>query len=336
MKNKAFSIEQLAGQRLMVGFEGTVLTQELKHLIDTLMIGGIILFSRNIAPPEQLRDLCRSVQVYARSCGQPPLFIAIDQEGGPVARLMEPFTRFPGNPKMQDEEDAVRFAKVTAAELTGVGVNMNMAPVLDLAPGDIDSVMATRSFGDDPLRVSELGVKVIEYLQQGNVMAVAKHFPGIGRTTVDSHHELPVLSVELADLESTDLIPFKTAVEHGVAGIMLSHTLYEKIDPVWPASLSARISKELLRGRMGFEGIVVTDDLDMGAIDGNYPIPAAINQILSADIDIALICHPGPNIEIAFESIAGGISDSPEYRSMAKKSVQRILKLKQKYLGYGH
>ncbi|MGD9106325.1 MAG: glycoside hydrolase family 3 N-terminal domain-containing protein, partial [Desulfobacterales bacterium] len=196
MKITAFSDEQSAGQRLMVGFDGTELNPDLKFLIKTLHVGGIILFTRNLINPDQIKRLCSSIQEYARSCGQPPLFISIDQEGGKVARLNKPFTQFPGNPKMKGPEDAIHFARVTAAELTEIGVNMNLAPVLDVAPQSINSVQASRVFGHDPSWVSELGTVVIDHLQSNNIMAVAKHFPGIGRIILDPHDEISDLDVD--------------------------------------------------------------------------------------------------------------------------------------------
>ena len=179
MRTTKMSTEQQAGQRLMVGFEGTGLNEDLKDLINRLKIGGIILFAGNLKSPDQIKQLCRSIQDYAKICQQPPLFIAVDQEGGQVARLQEPFTIFAGNPHMKTEEDAVHFAEITAAELNQVGINMIMAPVMDVSPEGSGSIMAGRTFGDNPAWVSRLGVKVIEHLQLNNIMAVAKHFPGI-------------------------------------------------------------------------------------------------------------------------------------------------------------
>ncbi|MBW2590174.1 MAG: beta-N-acetylhexosaminidase [Deltaproteobacteria bacterium] len=324
----------MAGQRLMVGFEGTKLSKELMFLIDTIKVGGVILFSGNLETPDQIKNLCSSVQKYALSKNQPPLFISIDQEGGQVARLKEPFTQFPGNPGMKGMDDAKHFARTTAKELKGVGINMNMAPVLDVAPEDIKSIMAQRAFGSDPEYVSDMGGKVIEHLQRRGVMAVAKHFPGIGRTTLDSHLELPFLEVSLPDLKSFDLLPFVSAVSNDVAGIMLSHILYKKIDPIWPASMSSIIVKELLRDRMGYDGVVMTDDLDMGAVVKHYDIITAIGKILSAEIDIILICHKGPDIEKGFNEILRNITDSQEMKVKGEASLRRILKLKQRYLSY--
>ena len=330
---KDFSLEQMAGQRLMVGFEGTELNRDLEFLIDTIKVGGIVLFARNLENPEQIRHLCDSIHEYARSSGQPPLFIAIDQEGGQVARLRKPFTQFPGNSKMKDIKDAKYFARVTAKELKGVGINMNLAPVMDVAPEGINSVMAERSFGCDTIRVSELGATVIGNLQKRNIMSVAKHFPGIGRTTLDSHLDMPNLDIDINEMASTDLVPFEAAISKDVAGIMLSHIRYKKIDPEWPASLSVSIAKDLLRRHMNFGGVVMTDDLDMGAIRKHYDIQSVIRQMVTADIDIALICHKGPDIEKAFEEILNILDDSGLLKAKGEASVNRIMGLKRKYLG---
>ena len=330
----SFSDEQSAGQRLMVGFDGTELNPDLKFLIKTLKVGGIILFARNLITPDQITHLCSSVQEYARSCGQPPLFISIDQEGGTVARLKEPFTQFPGNPEMKGPEDAIHFARVTAAELTEIGVNMNLAPVLDVAPEGIDSIQKNRVFGHDPMWVSELGTVVIDHLQANNIMAVAKHFPGIGRIILDPHDEISDLDIDVEAMQATDLLPFKAAIENNVAGIMLSHIRYPKMDARWPASLSAIIADNLLRKQMGYGGVIMTDDLDMGAIKKHYDIKTVLRQILSADIDIALICHKGPDIENAFEEILKSFADSNRTKKKGLESLKRIINLKRNYLLY--
>jgi beta-N-acetylhexosaminidase len=333
MDIKGFSDEQLAGQRLMVGFEGKRLNQDLKFLIRDLRVGGIILFSHNVETADQIKNLCKSIQKYARVHGQPLLIIAIDQEGGQVARLKEPFTQFPGNCAMRDVEDAIYFAETTAAELAAVGINMNLAPVMDVVPKKMTSIMAGRSFGHDPDWVATMGVTVINCLQNNNIMAVAKHFPGIGRTAVDSHIDLPTCDGDLTDMKNCDLLPFKACIDNAVAGIMLSHIIYNKIDPQWPASLSWTIAQKLLREKLGFAGVSMTDDLDMGAINKHYNIQTAIRQVLLAGIDMALICHKGPNIELAYNEILQTIKDSKKLRASGIDSVKRIMNLKKKYLG---
>jgi len=327
------SDKQLAGQRLMVGFDGTNLNSELKHLIKTIKVGGVILFSRNISTATQVEDLCSSIQKFASSCNQPPLFIAVDQEGGEVARLKKPFTQFPGNSKMRDENDAMLFAMITAAELNKTGINMNMAPVLDVTENAATGIMKSRSFGNDPAWVSQLGTKVIEHLQHGNVMAVAKHFPGIGSTVIDSHIEMPVEAADMNRINAHDLIPFKEAVKHDVAGIMLSHILYKNIDPDWPASLSYIISKKLLRDKMKYKGLVLTDDLDMRAITKHFDIKQAVSQIQLSDIDLILICQKKDNIKKAFNFLLKSFKDSSKLKKKGLESVERIMESKNEYIG---
>jgi beta-N-acetylhexosaminidase len=328
----AWSAEKLAGQRLMAGFDATHLDRNLRGLIADLRLGGLILFTRNVQSPQQLADLSRSTQDWAGHCGLPPLFVAIDQEGGPVARLGPPFTQFPGNPAMRDRADAERYARITASELAAVGINMNLAPVLDAVPAGFDSIMARRVFGADPQQVARMGRVLIAGLQDRGVMAVAKHFPGIGRTRLDSHIDLPLLDADLGSLEAYDLIPFRAAIHQEVAAVMLSHILYRRLDPHWPASLSKAIARNLLRQRMGFRGVVLTDDLEMGAISRHYGFGAAIRQVLRADIDMALICRSAEKLRQAHAVMARKIAGSEEHRRRAEAAAGRILAVKARYL----
>jgi len=332
MNAQDLSIAELAGQRIMVGFNGLICDADLEFLIRDLKVGGLILFSCNIDSKDQISELCQSAQDTARSAGHPPLLIAIDQEGGEVARLKAPFTEFPGNPRMKAESDAEHFGRVAAGELSNLGINMNMAPVMDLAPENVESIMAGRAFGSDPQWVSRLGTVVIQTLQENGVMAVAKHFPGIGRTTLDSHLDLPVLETNETDLEDYDLIPFCAAIEAGVAGFMLSHIRYTGLDDEWPASLSETIARNLLRRKMGYGGVVMTDDLDMGAIRNHFTIQTCTERILAADIDIALICHRSPDMETIYELIYNSLKRSEDLRRRGELAVNRILELKKRYL----
>ncbi len=325
--------EQMAGQRLMVGFDGTDLSADVKFLIKDLHVGGLILFTRNIASPDQVRQLCLSAQQYARSCSEPALFIAVDQEGGTVARLKRPFTEFSGNALMKGSRDAVAFARISAKELLDVGINMNMAPVLDVAIDPKASIMKDRAFGSDPQWVSRLGMAVIHHLQDGGVMSVAKHFPGIGRTTLDSHLDLPFLETKAEDLAAVDLGPFQDAIKEGVAGMMLSHICYRSLDDQVPASLSKKIARDLLRRQLGYDGVVMTDDLDMGAVKKHHDMQTSMQRILAADIDIALICHRSADMEAAFDIIRRFQNRSARNRKMCQRSMDRILRLKSKYLG---
>ncbi|MGD9973477.1 MAG: beta-N-acetylhexosaminidase [Desulfatirhabdiaceae bacterium] len=317
--------KQLSGQQLMVGFDGIEMNAELEHLIGHIGVGGVILFSRNIVSKEQVTRLCADIQACAQTHEIPRLFIAIDQEGGQVARLKAPFTEFEGNPSMTSAEDAIRFARITARELNEIGVNMDLAPVMDVVPPDLDGIMSKRVFGRDPEWVAQMGCVVIDHLQQNNMMAVAKHFPGIGRTVLDSHMDLPTLETGLHELESTDLIPFAAAIRQGVAGIMLSHILYTAIDPEWPASLSISIARDLLRRQMGYTGLVMTDDLDMGAIAKHYDLSLSVNRAILAEIDLILICHSGPAIDTAADLLRRIETDEPD---LTRHAIDRILRVK--------
>ena len=323
----------LAGQRIIVGFDGTVLNEEIKYLIGELKVGGLILFAANIENFEQVKLLCSLAQEYALSLGLPPLFIAVDQEGGMVARLRPPdFTHFPGNSHITNTEQAVEFAGVTAEELSSVNINMNLAPVMDFIPHGFDSIMKGRVFNGTVKKVAELGSCVIKEMQKRNIMACAKHFPGIGRTKIDSHFDLPIIESEPAFMEKNDLVPFAAAKKADVAAMMLSHILYPGFDKKWPASLSPKIAKELLREKIGFQGLVMTDDLDMKAI--KYDIKLCVKQILESEIDITLICHSGPDIEAAFSEIYRMIIHNEQLRAKGIESLKRIFSLKKRYLSH--
>ncbi|MBW1741551.1 MAG: beta-N-acetylhexosaminidase [Deltaproteobacteria bacterium] len=327
--------EQLAGLRLMVGFRGQALDDDLRLMITKMHVGGLILFKRNVSDPSQVAELCQAAQACAVEGGNPRLMIAIDQEGGPVARLGPPFTVFPGNRAIgaaRSDTAAREFGTITARELKGVGITMNLAPVLDVAPVGLDSVMADRAFGSEPELVARLGKTVIETLQGNGIPATAKHFPGIGRTTLDSHVDLPSLDTAREVLDSTDLVPFRAAIESGVEAVMLSHVIYRDLDGQWPASLSTVIASDLLRNTMGFKGVTMTDDLDMGAINKHFDVETTVRRILDADIDIALICHDQLKVAKAYEVLLKAVRASRDARQKAMASARRILNMKQKYL----
>ena len=326
------SATQRAGQRLMVGFDGTRLDDTLKDYIGRLGVGGLILFARNISSPRQVTELCQAAQEHAAQCGHPPLLIGIDQEGGVVSRLKPPFTQFAGQPWIQSDAEASHFARTTAEELRSIGVNMNMAPVMDVLPPNGPSVMQERAFSRDPQQVARMGTIIIDGMQSSGIMAVAKHFPGIGRTVLDSHHELPDLETDTASLYQSDIMPFQQAIEIDVAGIMLAHIRYLSIDPQWPASLSSAIADEILRSQIGYRGVTLTDDLDMGAISKHYNPQTVAIQCLTATVDILLICHPGDKIESVHQHIIRLQGQDDASSEAALASLMRIGDLKNRYL----
>ena len=314
----------------MAGFDGTTLNDEIKFLIRELRVGGLILFSRNVENPDQVALLCEESQAFARQCDCPPLFIAIDQEGGQVARLRMPlFKEFEGAPAIDSPEKATTLGQEMAILFKELNLNMNLAPVMDTVPEGFHGVMNQRTFQGPPDMVATLGMGVVKALQSRKIMAVVKHFPGIGRTTLDSHLHLPVLEIARETLMQTDLVPFKAAIAGNVSGIMLSHILYPRLDPQWPASLSEKIAGNLLRDQLGYNGLVMTDDLDMKAI--TCDIQTAVQQILNARIDLFLICHSGPDIEAAIHETRKCLTRDDGLYDKSVASVQRILAAKRQY-----
>jgi beta-N-acetylhexosaminidase len=283
------------GQLFMVGMPGPRMDEDTRDLIREYNVGGVALFSRNIEGPMQLANLCQDLQDTAMEFHGLPLILAIDQEGGRVARLKDPFTQFPGNTAMGQDikplEKAMEFGRVTAKELKLVGLNMDFAPVLDVQRGELEKHLEGRTFGEDVKMVSRLGKTVVRSLQEHGILAVAKHFPGLGRSSVDPHFELPRIELDMKEMEEVNLPPFQAAINEHVSGIMTSHAIYPALDPERPATLSPVILIQLLRERMGFEGLIITDDLEMGAIAKHWGIAEGAAAAFEAGADILLICE---------------------------------------------
>jgi len=290
------SLEQKAGQSMMIGFDGTTMTPELRRLVEETHVGGVIIYERNVDSPQQLAQLVSDLQQVARQSGQPGLFISIDQEGGVVARLKESkgFTEFPSAMAVAatgDVPNARRLAQAMAAELKALGINMNLTPVLDVNNNPANPVIGIRSFGSDPQGVTEYGLACIQGLQESGVMAIGKHFPGHGDTGVDSHVALPTVPHDRARLEAVEFVPFRAAMQAGVAGIMSAHITFPAIDPTpgLAATLSPKVMTTLVRDEMGYEGLLLTDSLVMGALtQSGYPAPQAAAAALKAGADILL------------------------------------------------
>jgi len=320
----------------MTGLPCPILDKDTETLIRNFNPAGIILFSRNIEDPLQLATLCRDLQDAAVKYHGMPLFISIDQEGGRVARLKAPFTIFPGNEAIGKDENPLERAKefgyTTATEMKLVGLNMNLAPVLDVRKGETERHLTGRTFSENHKTVAVLGAVVIKALQDNGIMAVAKHFPGLGRADMDPHYHLPVIKSEKEDIEKLNLHPFRSAIRARVAGIMTSHALYPSLDPEKPATLSSIILSDLLRDRMGFKGLIITDDLEMGAITGNRSVAqAALNSFL-AGADILLVCKEQQGLLDGIDLIRNKILSREIREEQLDQSISRIMTAKRKYI----
>jgi len=279
------------GQLLMVGITGPQADAVARELVRDLRVGGIILFARNIQSPQQVWELTRDLQGQAREAGGPPLLIAVDQEGGRVQRLKAPFTLIPPARELaatSTPAEVASLARQVARELALVGVNVNLAPVLDVARGP-ECPMGDRAYASDPERVAAFAVAAIEGYLAGGVIPVAKHFPGLGDTLADSHEVLPTATSPDPE-RRVDLLPFRRAVAAKVPAILTAHLLAPQWDRL-PATLSRLALQGWLRQRLGFQGVIITDDLEMGAIAGQQAVPQAAAQALAAGADLLLICR---------------------------------------------
>ena len=323
------TVRDLVGQLLMVGFQGTALSPEWIHWLQEHRPGGVILFSRNLTDPEQTARLTHALQEHAPN---PPLLIAIDEEGGRVSRLPQGFTTFPPASLIaarQSPDVAFDVAQATAKELRAVGITMNMAPVLDVNSNPANPVIGDRAYGDHPQRVCAFGMAVMEGLRDHGVIPCGKHFPGHGDTMTDSHHVLPVVGADRARLDEIELAPFRHAIRQGIPAIMTAHVRYPALDAEAPATLSRPILTDLLRNELGFRGVTLTDDMEMRAILDHGSIGEASVRSLQAGADMILVCHQHARQREAVLAIEQALERGTLSRERLTASVERIRALKQ-------
>ncbi len=329
--------ERDIGNLFMVGFFGTRFDREVRTLIDELNPCGVILFSRNIEDPLQTAELNQALQRHAVA-GLQSLFVGVDQEGGRVRRLHAPFTVFPSAWEMASStagEEAVReFPRTTARELRMVGFNLDFVPVLDVVEPSADvrgSVIGDRSYGADPEIVSRFGAIVMETMRSHGVITCGKHFPGHGGTLVDSHKELPVDDRPAEFIRARDLVPFSHAATLHADMLMTAHVLYPSLDPHRPATLSPELIDRLLRRDMGFDGVVITDDLDMGAVARTHSAAESAFLAVAAGVDIPLICNNPDKAFSARERILQAVQSGELSADRIQQSLDRIARLKARY-----
>jgi len=319
-------------QAVMMGLDGPAPSPEEKRLIEH-GVGGVILFERNCRHPAQVAELIDNLQEISRSKGlQTPLAVAIDQEHGPVTRIKEGITPFPsaGNMGKMGESDLVRrAARIIGRELALMGITMNLAPVADLLLHPQNRVIGKRSYGKDPHRVGAMVVAAIEGLQGEGVAACAKHFPGHGATATDSHQALPFLERSREELERAELIPFQMGVRAEVAAIMPGHLLCPALDPKLPATLSPSILQGLLRKDLGFDGVVLSDDLAMGALASWGSIEERGVAAFKAGIDFLLVAKG--TIQGLLDALKQGLDTGEIPQERAQEACSRIRQLKERY-----
>ncbi len=334
-KLENMSLAEKVGQLFQVGFHSKTVDQEIKDLIENYHIGGVIYFSRNLDSLQQTAFLSNSLQDLALNSGAAlPLFISADQEGGAVTRI-KGGTHFPGNMALgaAADPDLVRkTAAATAAELKSIGINVNLAPVLDINNNAQNPVIGVRSFGGEAELVAELGAAYIAGLQSKDVTATAKHFPGHGDTDTDSHLDLPVINHSRQRLDKVELFPFKEAIAAGVDSIMTAHIYFPTIESEAgiPATLSKAVLTDLLRQELGFEGLIITDCMEMKAIANTFGTAEGAIKTIEAGSDTVLISHSYQKQKKSIEALIEAVKSGRISEKRIDESVKRIIRLKTK------
>ena len=322
-------LPQLCGQIIVGGFDGPELPPSFETALREGRRGGAILFKRNLPALDAVVRLCDSIRAAAPA--EMPPFLGVDQEGGRVTRLPPPFLALPPMRLLGVLGDlglVRRAARAVGAELAAAGFNLNFAPVLDVDSNPDNPIIGDRAFGRDPRTVMRSGVAFLQGLQDRNVLACGKHFPGHGDTSVDSHLDLPLITHDRARLEQIELPPFRAASGAGIASLMTAHVVCESLDPGVPATLSRSICASLLRAEIGFEGVLFSDDLEMQAVAARYPIEELAVEAVWAGCDALLVCKSEELQDRALEALVRRAEKDPRFRDRCAEAVGRSLRVR--------
>ena len=315
------------GQLLMIGIHGKTLNDDAKFMLNEYRVGGIILFDRNMESKDQVKSLITDINKTGKSAGLTPLFIGIDQEGGAVARMEDQLIKVPPAEELGKEpiEQAVSLAKQSGTELKDLGFNINFAPVADLG------LTYGRSFSTNPDDVVRYASAVGKTYDEAGLWYSYKHFPGIGKTDIDLHADTSVVPGSKETLLNEDTKVFVDLIKQSkpnTYAIMVSHAMYPQIDPDHPSSLSKAIITDWLRKDMGYNGVVVTDDMDMGALAKHYTFGDMAVQSILAGSDILLVCHEYEHMQEAYNGLMKAVKDGRISKERLDESVKRILLMK--------
>jgi beta-N-acetylhexosaminidase len=322
-------LERQAASLFTVGFYGKAVTEDLKGLLSR-GVGGVIFFARNVGTPAEVLELNRDIKAAAKR----PLVLAIDQEGGQVARLRSGFTELPTMRAVGATGSATlarELGGLVARELRAVGFDMNYAPILDIDTNPDNPIIAARSFGRTPELVTEFGLALAAGLQDAGVAACGKHFPGHGDTSQDSHLELPTLPHAMERLERVELAPFRAAAKAGIASFMTAHVIFEAVDSKYPATMSRAVLTGILREKLGYDGMVVTDDVEMKAIADNYGVEEAVVLGLNAGVDHFLCCHTAELAHRAVDAIVRAVENGKLSQQVLDTATRRFDRVRSRF-----
>lgn len=314
------------GQMVMIGIQGTKVDDDSLYMLHQFHMGGVILFDRNMDSPEQVKQLTSDLQ--AQSNEKVPLFIGIDEEGGDVVRMAEKLTPPPSQKEIGatgDIEQARTWAIKTAKSLKDMGINVNFAPVTDIGSND------KRSYSTDANTVIDFVRAATKGYQQENIIYSLKHFPGIGKGKVDSHVDSSSIDVAKEVLMTEDILPFKTIIDENEPNdyfILVSHLKYPALDEEYPASLSSKIMTDLLRNELGYKGIIITDDMEMGAVANHNDFRSIGVNAVKAGADIVLVCHEYEHQQEVYLGLLDAVNSGEISQERIDESVKRIIKVK--------
>lgn len=316
------TLSELAGQLLIAGYPAGAPPDEIREALRSDALGGVILFSRNLrgGPYAAAEEISELAEIAAFTP-----FVAIDQEGGRVQRLRNPVLELPPMRALGDRDDVEltrAAARALGAQLAAIGFNVDFAPVLDVATNPKNEVIGDRSFGADPQLVARHGVAFARGLRDAGVLGCGKHFPGHGDTREDSHFELPALPHDLARLREVELVPFRAAAG-AIGSIMTAHIIFRALDPERPATLSRRVITDLLRGELGYDGLIVSDDLEMKAIADHYSVGRAAVEAVAAGCDLLLICKTVSLLAEARDALAEAASKDSTFEARLREAAGR-------------
>jgi beta-N-acetylhexosaminidase len=333
IKLKQMTINEKIGQMMLAGIDGTTMNAQAKALIQDYQVGGIIFYKNNLASTKQTVQLINSLKE-SNSRNAIPLWLSLDEEGGRVTRLPDELHKFPTNAvigQANNEKFSFAVGSTLGLELKAYGLNMDFAPVLDINSNPDNPVIGDRSFGVNASVVSKLGVQTMKGLQSQSIVSVVKHFPGHGDTSVDSHIGLPVVQHDLNRLRNLELIPFAEAIKNKADAVMVAHILLPKIDANNPASFSKTTITGILRKELGFQGLVISDDMTMGAIAKNYDVGEAAVKAVQAGTDVILVAHEYEKEVKVIQALRQAVKDKRISMDQLNTSVTHILMLKSKY-----
>ena len=323
---ESMSQTEKLGQMVMIGIQGTKVDDDSLYMLNQYHMGGVILFDRNMESPEQVKQLTSDLQ--AQSNEKVPLFIGIDEEGGDVVRMAEKLTPPPSQKEIGatgDIEQAKTWAIKTAKSLKDMGINVNFAPVADVGSND------KRSYSTDTNTVIDFVRAATKGYQQENIIYSLKHFPGIGKGRVDSHVDSSSIDVAKEVLMTEDIIPFKTIIDENDPNdyfILVSHLKYPALDEEYPASLSSKIMTDLLRNELGYKGIIITDDMEMGAVANHNDFRSIGVKAVKAGADIVLVCHEYEHQQEVYLGLLDAVNSGEISQERIDESVKRIIKVK--------